>query len=51
MMITIDCNIYLYRQQDIALWIGYDQIFAKQMKSLKLTQTLSNLEKLDSTVW
>jgi hypothetical protein len=50
-MITIGCDIYLYRQQDAALWIGYDQIFSKQTKSPKSTQTLPNLEKPDSPVW
>jgi hypothetical protein len=38
-------------QHDIALWVRYDQIISKQMKSLKRTQTLSNLEKPDSPVW
>jgi hypothetical protein len=41
----------LYRQQDVALWVGYDQIFHKQTKSLKRTRTLSNLKKLDILVW
>jgi hypothetical protein len=25
--------IYIYRQHDTALWVGYDQIIPKQMKS------------------
>jgi hypothetical protein len=51
MMIIIGCDLYLYRQQDIALWVGYDQIFPKQIKSQKPIRTLANLEKLDSLVW
>jgi hypothetical protein len=51
MMITIGHDLYLYRQHDIALYVGYDQIFSKQMKSPKPTRILSNLEKLDSPVW
>jgi hypothetical protein len=51
MMITISRDLYLYRQQDVALRVRYDQIFPKQMKSPKPTRTLSNLEKLDSPVW
>jgi hypothetical protein len=27
--ITIGHDLYLYRQQDVALWVGYDQIFPK----------------------
>jgi hypothetical protein len=44
-------DLYLYMQQDVALWVGYDQIFLKQMKYTKPTRTLSNLEKPDSPVW
>jgi hypothetical protein len=50
MMITIGRDLYLYRQHDIALWVGYGQIFPKQIKSQKPIRTLSNLEKLDSLV-
>jgi hypothetical protein len=50
-MITIGRDLYLYRQHDTSLWIGYDQIFTKQIKSSKPTQTLPNLEKLDSLIW
>jgi hypothetical protein len=51
MMIIIDRDLYSYRQHDVAPWVGYDQIFSKQMKSPKPTRTLSNLEKLDNLIW
>jgi hypothetical protein len=31
--ITISRDLYLYRQQNVALWVKYDQIFSKQTKS------------------
>jgi hypothetical protein len=34
--ITIGRELYLYKQQDIALSVGYDQIFPKQTKSQTL---------------
>jgi hypothetical protein len=51
MMITIGCDLYLYRQQDVPLWVGYDQIFTKPTKSLKPTRTLSYLKKPNSPIW
>jgi hypothetical protein len=33
---TIGHVLYLYRQQDVALWVRYDQIFPKQTKSQTL---------------
>jgi hypothetical protein len=36
--ITIGRDLYLYRQQDIALWVGYSQIFPKQTKSHTLLE-------------
>jgi hypothetical protein len=36
MSVTIDHVLCLYRQQDVALWVGYDQIFSKQIKSQTL---------------
>jgi hypothetical protein len=33
MMIIIGHDLCLYRQRDIALWVGYDQIFPKAMSS------------------
>jgi hypothetical protein len=32
-IVSIDHGPYLYRQQDVALWVRYDQIFPKQTKS------------------
>jgi hypothetical protein len=32
-MLTIARDICLYRQQDLSLWVRYDQIFPKQIKS------------------
>jgi hypothetical protein len=29
MIITIGHDLYLYSQQDVALWVRYDQIFPK----------------------
>jgi hypothetical protein len=34
--ITIGRDLYLYRQQDVALWVRYNQIFLKQIKSQTL---------------
>jgi hypothetical protein len=34
--ITIGRDLFLYRKRDIALWVGYDQIFPKQTKSQPL---------------
>jgi hypothetical protein len=45
MMITIGHDLCLYRRQDIAIWIEYDQIFSKQIKSqilLRLYMFLKN---------
>jgi hypothetical protein len=51
MMIIIGRDLYLYSQHDVALWVGYNQIFSNQTKSPKPIRTQSNLEKSNSPVW
>jgi hypothetical protein len=56
--ITIGHDLYLYRQQDVSLWVRYDQIFPKQTKSWSLLRLylfwenrILQYPKLDSPIF